>query len=1211
MKKILLMIVPLMALIGCSYDDTDIQKRLDDLDGQLTELQALVKALNSDVTTLKELVAGKRFISDVQPGEEGGYVITLVTAAGETSTITISDGEDGTSSVIGVKQDSDGIYYWTLNGDFILDNGKKLPVSGATPEFKIENSHWLVSYDNGVTWTDCGQAQTDQNLFKSVATSEDGKLVYLTLADGTVLTFELYVQFGIAFDTTSATIRVGETTEIPFTLTGADGKTDIQTLADGAWKAEVKRTDNEGGTIAVTAPGDSSTGKVIVLVSDGDAKTLMRTLTFVSGVLNVSTSSKEATAAGGPVTVDVETDLDYTVAIPEAAKSWITQVETRGGEIRTETLTFNVAANTETQSRSAGIELIAGETVIETILIYQEAYYDPAHMVLKVEAKEYSSSTYNNKVYLPLYGAVDVTVNWGDGQSEQIAATISTAAAMPNHTYAESGTYHVTISGTAEKLYGKLINKTVAPAILEVRQWGKLGMTTMEYAFSNNTSLVTVPLPEEGAFAAVTSVENMFSGCTKLETVPEELLAGAPEVTSIASMFYGCTELKTVPERLFEKTTKATSAANLFSGCKALESVPAGLLADMPALTNLGSIFNNCASLKSIPETFFANQTEAESFSSGFSGCTALETLPADLFKNMKKVSNIASLFKGCANLESIPEGLLDSFTEVVNMTSLFSGCKMLGDLPDDIFKNMGKAKSGGYLYEGCISMTQFPSLKNCVSLEAVPAIWKDCTQLVEAPADYFPESVKKGISAAYIFSGCTALKTVPQGLFKDFESVTTISQMFLNCTSLESLPADIFDGMKKINSAGAAFSGCTAFTGESPYTMVQDGEQQVKVHLYERTNYPDIFGAKIFTSASSYKDTFKGCTQMADYADIPIPWGGISDGTKAKPTLTLTAAPAEGKEYYQLTGIVKSTEMKSGKVLCTTKALLPELIEQMETLEKVMNRYGNPISSAAVTEANSEAGATFYFSVDADTEYVFLASGTNAHGTTIEQTEVKIPAVPAGDADYERYIGTWTVTTTSSEINKQPQTYTVEITPYRTNESFRVKGWGITTLGDDYPFLLKYNEDGNVTIPTFDPQGMYGLTAYVYLRYHFNDPTQTPPYPIYTTTQELITGNYDTASNSVRFEGQKFTYNGTEYTVCGVEYAIYSSGQYVVWPDLFKAGYTLQDYAIGPYTMTKNSSAVSQAGVKADADTGIAPLAGTEMPKAATPTGVQRLIRK
>ena len=135
--------------------------------------------------------------------------------------------------------------------------------------------------------------------------------------------------------------------------------------------------------------------------------------------------------------------------------------------------------------------------MIETILIYQEAYYDPAQMVLKVEAKEYSSSASTTKVYLPLYGAVDVTVNWGDGQSEPVAATISTAAAMVNHTYAESGIYYVTISGTTEKLSGRLTNKTVAPAILEEsNNGGKLGMTTLDYAFAN-TSLVTVPQPEE------------------------------------------------------------------------------------------------------------------------------------------------------------------------------------------------------------------------------------------------------------------------------------------------------------------------------------------------------------------------------------------------------------------------------------------------------------------------------------------------------------------------------------------------------------------------------------------------------------------------------------------------------------------------------------------------------------------------------------------
>ncbi|WP_279001477.1 hypothetical protein, partial [Alistipes communis] len=67
----------------------------------------------------------------------------------------------------------------------------------------------------------------------------------------------------------------------------------------------------------------------------------------------------------------------------------------------------------------------------------------------------------------------------------------------------------------------------------------------------------------------------------------------------------------------------------------------------------------------------------------------------------------------------------------------------------------------------------------------------------------------------------------------------------------------------------------------------------------------------------------------------------------------------------------------------------------------------------------------------------------------------------------------------------------------------------------------------------------MYGLTAYVYLKYHFYDPAQTPPYPIYTTDQELMKGSYDAAGGSVRFEGQKFPHNNTEYTVCGIDYAI------------------------------------------------------------------------
>ena len=41
---------------------------------------------------------------------------------------------------------------------------------GITPEFKIENDYWFVSYDNGTNWTQLGKAKGDRG-----ATGEKGK----------------------------------------------------------------------------------------------------------------------------------------------------------------------------------------------------------------------------------------------------------------------------------------------------------------------------------------------------------------------------------------------------------------------------------------------------------------------------------------------------------------------------------------------------------------------------------------------------------------------------------------------------------------------------------------------------------------------------------------------------------------------------------------------------------------------------------------------------------------------------------------------------------------------------------------------------------------------------------------------------------------------------------------------------------------------------
>ena len=64
-----------------------------------------------------------------------------------------------------------------------------MPVTGddgVTPVFKIENDTWYVSYDKEATCKECGPATgaAGDSFFSDVSTSEDGRWVYLTLADG-------------------------------------------------------------------------------------------------------------------------------------------------------------------------------------------------------------------------------------------------------------------------------------------------------------------------------------------------------------------------------------------------------------------------------------------------------------------------------------------------------------------------------------------------------------------------------------------------------------------------------------------------------------------------------------------------------------------------------------------------------------------------------------------------------------------------------------------------------------------------------------------------------------------------------------------------------------------------------------------------------------------------------------------------------------------
>lgn len=245
-----------VTFMSCSddYDDSALKGRVGDLENRVAKLEELCKQMNTNISSLQAIVTALQnndYVTGVTPiiqnGKELGYTITFSKSKpiviyhgkdGENGKDGIDgtdgkdgengkDGQDGTTPTIGVKKDTDGIYYWTLNGDWLTDaQGNKIKAEGTngkdgadgadgadgndgqdgsdgtngkdgvTPKFKIVNEYWFISYDNGSTWTQLGKATGDdgkdgenascESIFKDV--TQDEKYVYFELIDGSVIT---------------------------------------------------------------------------------------------------------------------------------------------------------------------------------------------------------------------------------------------------------------------------------------------------------------------------------------------------------------------------------------------------------------------------------------------------------------------------------------------------------------------------------------------------------------------------------------------------------------------------------------------------------------------------------------------------------------------------------------------------------------------------------------------------------------------------------------------------------------------------------------------------------------------------------------------------------------------------------------------------------------------------------------------------------------
>ena len=128
------------------------------------------------------------------PVSENGLTIGYVISFVHGDPITIyngKNGENGHTPIIGVKKDEDGIWYWTIDDEWLLnENGEKLCADVQVPKLKIEDDYWWVSYDDGATWSKLGKAiaegSGDESMFKEI--TQDDNYVYFVLANGETIT---------------------------------------------------------------------------------------------------------------------------------------------------------------------------------------------------------------------------------------------------------------------------------------------------------------------------------------------------------------------------------------------------------------------------------------------------------------------------------------------------------------------------------------------------------------------------------------------------------------------------------------------------------------------------------------------------------------------------------------------------------------------------------------------------------------------------------------------------------------------------------------------------------------------------------------------------------------------------------------------------------------------------------------------------------------
>ena len=703
-KGILLVFTMLATLIGCGqYDDSELKSDINDLKSRMAALEQQCKNMNENLTSLQTIVDAIRkqdgvvSVTDLPDGQ--GYSVKFVSG----KVIYLYNGKNGTDGVtpkISVRQDSDGIYYWTVDGDWLMVDGKKVRAVGldgkdgddgkdaVTPQLKIEDGFWYISYDKGKSWNKLGKATgengKDSNVFFKSVTVEDGYAVFvMNDSDHTTLRIPIAgvsIVSSIKYvpESLDGVVKV-RYSEIGGKNVPVDIVLMFEVMPQGAVDYIVKNWKEVLTAKAIYASSTkASIGDFVTMnikdVVGGEDNIIVVTINakslddlFFSTDIPVAANLRLAVKMNGSESIS----SDYLPLSPLLSKDEIIEYTTVTGERINYNKFFRIKKN--------GSEISLTDSHVDDtwrILIEGLPFEDN---LFSCNFEDLSFGNHNKLKSLSFVTPIELEALSFLGCDGLVKVDLS-------NVNTENVTQMDNMFSNCESLTS-----------LDLSSFDTGNVMQMQYMFCFCKSLTSLDLSSFDT-GYVTQMDNMFYGC---ESLPSLDLSSfdTRNVTHMNNMFFGCESLTSLDLSSFD-TRKVSQMINMFSGCKSITSLDLTGF-DTRDVTNMENMFSDCKSLTSLDLSSFDTRN-VTIMNYMFSDCESLTSLDLSSF-DTGNVTQMNNMFSGCESLTSLDLSSFDT-GNVWLMNNMFSGCESLTSLNLSGFDTR-RVSDMGRMFTGCKSL--------------------------------------------------------------------------------------------------------------------------------------------------------------------------------------------------------------------------------------------------------------------------------------------------------------------------------------------------------------------------------------------------------------------------------------------------------------------------------------------------------------------------